>query len=137
MTVSRYDATQCSVAINGIPVTRFGAGDMITATKTNNNATTTTDAMGNGQMAIANDDLGTITINVDPASKAYKEILEMAPKNVSVAIRVVTPFEIVSDPAAVLQKTPEVAAGAGYPTRSCVFECAAYDVSPTSFDYLS
>lgn len=137
MAVSRYDATQCSVAINGVPVTRFGTGDMITATKTNNNATTTTDAMGNGQMAIANDNLGTITINVDPASQAYKEILEMAPKNQSVAIRIVTPFEIVSDPAAVLQKNPDVSAGAGYPTRSCVFECAAYDVAPTSFDYLS
>lgn len=124
-----FDPADAAVSINGVPITVWGAGSMFTGSQSNNNSTASTDAVGNGKVVINHDSTGTMTFNLDPATDAYKDIVDMGQSYKEVAISCKTVDEYIHSEHAVLQKWGDVSIGDGaYPTRSIVFECPDYQL---------
>jgi len=127
----RYDAADCAVALNSVPVTEWAPGStFISGAKSNNYSESSSDSFGNGKTAISHDSSGTITFDMDPFSDVYQDVLRLGGSLKEVPISVTTPVEHMHAEHATLQNLPPVEYGSGYPTRSVVFSCSDYQVDP-------
>lgn len=127
----RYDATDCAVSLDSVPVTDFAPGStFVSGAKSDNYSESSNDAMGNGKTAINHGSAGTITLDMDPFSDVYQDVLRLGGSLKEIPISVTTPVEHMHAEHATLQTLPPIEYGSGYPTRSVVFSCSDYQVDP-------
>jgi len=75
--LTTYDAKDCTIKINNVYITQVGE-DMVTGEKDEEFFTTSVGAQGDVVKSITNNDLGTITVTIQPTSPQKKFLFDLA-----------------------------------------------------------
>lgn len=117
-----YDAKKANIVINGRTIQGFQDGDMFSYTFKENKVNTSVDAQGAPAIAVNNNHLATVTINLTGNSVDHKYLNDIANANKQVTLSITSDFEKVSGNQAFIQKVPDGAFGKDTPKRTYVFE---------------
>lgn len=120
--VRLYDALQANIVVDGRTIKGFQDGDMFSYTYKEEKVRTSVDAQGNPAVAINNNHLATITINLTGNSVDHKYLNDIANQNKQVTISITSEFERISGNQAFITKIPDGAFGKDTPKRTYTFE---------------
>lgn len=117
-----YNAKDVTISIDGRVVQGFQENDMFTVTRKEDNVQTAVDAQGWPAIAINNNRLGQITLNLSGESTDHKRLNELANNSKVFPIVVNTPFEKISGNQAIVAKPADSAYGKAVPGRTYTIE---------------
>lgn len=120
--VRLYDAVKANIVVNGRTIQGFQDGDMFSYTFKEEKVKTTVDAHGDAAIAINNNHLATVTINLTGNSVDHKYLNDIANANKQVTLQITSEFEKVSGNQAFITKVPDGAFGKDTPKRTYTFE---------------
>ena len=110
--VRLYDAVKANIVVNGRTIQGFQDGDMFSYTFKEEKVKTAVDAHGDAAIAINNNHLATVTINLNDIANANKQV----------TLQITSEFEKVSGNQAFITKVPDGAFGKDTPKRTYTFE---------------
>ncbi|WP_436704239.1 phage structural protein [Lactiplantibacillus plantarum] len=122
-----YDATQCSIVVNGTKIYGFQDGDMVSGERANDFVDLATDAQGWTMFNVNNDRHGTITLNISAGSPINAYLMQLCDGQTEVPISITTPHEHVYSNSARIQKAPAFSAGKTAGNRAYAFLCGDYN----------
>lgn|SRR5699024_5417115 len=120
--VRLYDAVEANIVVNGRTIQGFQDGDMFSYTFKEEKVKTAVDAHGDAAIAINNNHLATVTINLTGNSVDHKYLNDIANANKQVTLQITSEFEKVSGNQAFITKVPDGAFGKDTPKRTYTFE---------------
>lgn len=120
--VRTYDALKANIVIDGRTIQGFQDGDMFSYNYKEEKVKTSVDAQGNPAIAINNNHLATVTINLTGNSIDHKYLNSIANANKQVTLAITSEFEKVSGNQAFIVKVPDGGFGKDTPKRSYVLE---------------
>jgi len=127
-----YNAKDVVLTINGVVVQGFQDGDMISYTIKEDRVQTEVDAQGVPSIAVNNNRLGQITINLSGNSASHKYLNGLANSNKVVPIVIKTPSEKISGNQAIIAKPADGQFGKQTPKRTYTIEVLDMDVQVTA-----
>ena len=119
--VRLYDAVEANIVVDGRIIQGFQDGDMFSYTFKEEKVKTAVDAHGDAAIAINNNHLATVTINLTGNSVDHKYLNDIANANKQVTLQITSEFEKVSGNQAYLSKVPVGAFGKVTPNRTYTF----------------
>ena len=120
--VRLYDAVKANIVVNGRTIQGFQDGDMFSYTFKEEKVKTAVDAHGDAAIAINNNHLATVTINLTGNSVDHKYLNDIANANKQVTLQITSEFEKVSGNQAFITKVPDGAFGKDTPKRTYTIE---------------
>lgn len=127
-----YNAKDVVLTINSVVVQGFQDGDMISYTIKEDRVQTEVDAQGIPSIAVNNNRLGQITINLSGNSASHKYLNGLANSNKVVPIVIKTPSEKISGNQAIIAKPADGQFGKQTPKRTYTIEVLDMDVQVTA-----
>lgn len=124
--MTTYDARDVTTVVDGVIITGFQDGDMVSFSKDNNNAEIVVDAQGNGAMAVNNNNLGTFVINLSAGSPFNKKLTQLADSRKQFAMSVKHKTERAWGTKCVVEKTADGSFGTGVGARSYTVKALDY-----------
>lgn len=121
-----YDANDVTTIVDGMVITGFQEGDMVSFSKDNPYIETQSDAQGYASAAKNNDALGTFTINLSRNSDGNKKLMQLANERQAFSISVTHDTEKAWASRAYVEKTPDGSFGKGVPTRTYTIKALDY-----------
>lgn len=121
-----YDARSVTTIVNSIALFGFADGDMVTTSKDNANSEVMSDAQGNSALAINNDKIGTITINLAQTSPCYAKLVQLANNKTIFPAYVINGSEKIGGPECFIEKVPDTNFGKTIGTRAFVIKVLNY-----------
>ncbi len=128
MNIPVYNAKDVTLTVGGVVVRGFQEGDMITYQIKEDRVQTQVDAQGFPSVAVNNNKLGQITINLSGNSASHKYLNGIANKNKVVPVVLKSEFETVSGTQAIIAKPADGAFGKDTPKRTYTIEVLDMDV---------
>lgn len=125
-----YDAKDANIVIDGRTIQGFQDGDMFSYSYKENKVNTSVDAQGSPAVAVNNNHLATVTINLTGNSIDHKYLLDIANNNKQVTLAITSDFEKISANQAFIQKVPDGAFGKDTPRRTYTLEVLDMRVDP-------
>lgn len=126
MSMTTYDAREVTTIVDGVIITGFQDGDMVTFGKDNSFVEVQVDAQGESAAAINNDRLGTFTVNLSSASPWNKKLMELANSRKQFAITIKHKTEVATATKAFVEKTPDGSFGKGIGSRAYTIKALDY-----------
>lgn len=120
--VKIYDAKEVHLSINNRIISTFQEGDMVTATMKEDRVQTSVDAQGNASVAVNNNRLGQVTVNLSGTSPDHKFLNSLANSNKVFPIVISTPIEKITGAQAMITKQADAAFGKETPKRTYTIE---------------
>lgn len=117
-----YDAKDVHLSIDGRVVQNFQDGDMFNVTVKEERVRTAVDAQGWPAIAINNNRLGQITVNLSGNSVDHKRLNQLANTNKVFALVATTPYEKISGTQCIISKPADAAFGKETPKRTYTIE---------------
>lgn len=117
-----YNAKDVHISIDGRVVQGFQANDMFQARVKEDRVQTSVDAQGFPSIAVNNNRLGQITVNLSGNSVDHKRLNELANSNKVFPIVATTPYEKISGNQAIISKPADAAYGKATPARTYTIE---------------
>lgn len=117
-----YDAKDVSVVVDGRVIKGFQDNDMVTATQKEENVQTSVDAQGEPQVAINNNKLGQITINLSGNSVDHKRMNNLANTHKVFPVTIKSDIEKVVAQQCIISKPADAAFGKAVPARTYTIE---------------
>lgn len=127
MAVTTYDASTVTLIIDGKYITGFDEGSMVEWSKDEDNINTKIDAQGNVSVAINNNTLGTITVNLSQSSPSLAYMKQLANTKKRFPIWAQGGSEKIGGTEAMVKKTPDGSFSDESEARS--FEIQVFDYS--------
>lgn len=126
-----YDATKVTILRNNVVQTDFADGDMASFAKTNDNASLTEDAQGNGTININGSNSGTITITVLETSPMLPDLIADANSRKVAPIKIKIPLpngqtETVGGEEGIIQKNADGTVNGTAASRAFTFLVSDY-----------
>lgn len=126
MSMTTYDAREVTTVVDGIILTGFQDGDMVSFGKDNNFVEVQVDAQGEASAAINNDSLGTFTVNLSASSPFNKKMIQLANTRKQFSISIKHKSERASATKAFIEKTPDGAFGKSTGSRTYTIKALDY-----------
>lgn len=129
MSVTRYNAKDCVVTVDGVYITGLGE-DMISAEKDEDNVSAVVGAQGDVVVNEVNNDLGTITLTVQGTSPQLPLLKKLAKTKAIVPVWVNNKSikEKVGGSKAIIKKAPNIEYGAELADREVEIQVLDYTV---------
>ena len=113
-----YNAKDVALVIDGRTVQGFQENDMFSFTFKEDRVNTNVDAQGFPSIAVNNNHLAQITVNLSGNSADHKRLNDLATKSTVFPISVDTPIEKISANQCIVNKPADSAYGKGTPART-------------------
>lgn len=123
-----YNAKEVVLTLGNIVIQGFQDGDMISYTIKEDRVQTEVDAQGIPSIAINNNRLGQVTINLSGNSASHKYLNSLANANKIVPIVIKTPNEKITGNQAIIAKPADGQFGKQTPKRTYTIEVLDMDV---------
>ncbi|WP_283598181.1 phage structural protein [Ligilactobacillus saerimneri] len=120
--IKQYNAKDVHLSIDGRIVQGFQDGDMFAVTIKEDRVQTSVDAQGTPSIAINNNRLGQVTVNLSGNSVDHKRLNELANSNKIFPIVATTPYEKITGDQAIIAKPADAAFGKETPKRTYTIE---------------
>ena len=120
--VRLYDAVKANIVVDGRTIQGFQDGDMFNVTVKEERVRTAVDAQGWPSIAINNNRLGQITVNLSGNSVDHKRLNQLANTNKVFALVATTPYEKISGTQCIISKPADAAFGKETPKRTYTIE---------------
>lgn len=117
-----YNAKDVNISIDGRVVQGFQDNDMFSYTIKEDRVQTSVDAQGTPSIAVNNNRLGQLTVNLSGNSVDHKRLNQLANSNKVFPIVVTTPLEKISGNQAIIAKPADGAYGKNTPARTYTIE---------------
>ena len=121
-----YDARSVTTVVNSITLVGFVDGDMVTTSKDNPNSEVMSDAQGASSIAINNDNIGTITVNLAQTSPCYTKMVQLANNKTIFPAYVISGKEKIGGPECFIEKLPDTNFGKSVGSRAFVIKVLKY-----------
>lgn len=125
-----YNAMDVSISINGRVIQGFQENDMFSAQYKEDQVRTNVDAQGWPSMAINNNHLGQITLNLSGSSLDYKTMLTLANTHEVFSVVAITPIEKITANQCIIARQPSAAYGKDTPKRTFTIEALDMQMEP-------
>lgn len=117
-----YNAKDVHLSVDGRVVQGFQDGDMFNVTVKEDRVQTSVDAQGVPSIAVNNNRLGQITVNLSGNSADHKYLNKLANSNKIFSIVATTPYEKITGDQAIIAKPADAAFGKQTPKRTYTIE---------------
>src|SRR5699024_219727 len=117
-----YNAKDVHLSVDGRIIQGFQDGDMFNVTIKEDRVQTSVDAQGVPSIAINNNRLGQITVNLSDNSADHKRLNALANSNKIFSIVATTPYEKITGDQAIIAKPADAAFGKETPKRTYTIE---------------
>lgn len=118
MDIPIYNAKDVALVIDGRTVQGFQENDMFTFKIKEDRVKTAVDAQGYPSIAVNNNRLAEITVNLSGNSIDHKRLNELANSNKIFPISAITPIETITGNQAIIAKPADAAYGKNTPART-------------------
>lgn len=126
-----YDAKNVNISVNGRVIQGFQDNDMVSYTFKEDRVQTAVDAQGTPQVAINNNHLGQVTINLSGNSADHQWLNDLANKGTVFPIVITSDNEKISGNKAIIAKPADGAFGKNVPGRTYTVEVLDMQVTVT------
>ncbi|KRL81808.1 phage structural protein [Ligilactobacillus equi] len=117
-----YNAKDVHISVDGRVVQGFQDGDMFTAQVKEDRVQTEVDAQGEPSVAINNNRLGQVTVNLSGNSADHKRLNKLANTSKVFPLVITTPYEKITCDQCIIARPAEAAFGKQTPKRTYTIE---------------